>query len=57
MSRCVLKENITMSKIVIENKHFALTVKENAVIESLFCKDTEEDCLYKGEEFALFSLS
>ena len=57
MSKCVLKENITMSKIVIENKHFALIVNENAVIESLFCKDTEEDCLYKGEEFTLFSLN
>lgn len=43
--------------IVIENQHFSLKINENCVAESLIYKANGEECLKKGEEMPLFSLT
>ena len=46
-----------MSKIIIENEKFALTLGENCHAESLMLKSNGEECLYKGESIPFFSLT
>lgn len=43
--------------IVIENRHFALTVNQNAVCESLILKANGRELLEEGAEMPIFSLT
>lgn len=43
--------------IIIENDKFCLRLNNNCVAESLICKENGEECLAKGNEMALFSLT
>lgn len=46
-----------MGKVLVQNDNFCLTIGENCVAESLVYKPTGEECLKKGEEIALFSVT
>ena len=46
-----------MNGIIIENDRFRLELSSNCVAESLICKENGEECLAKGNEMALFSLT
>lgn len=43
--------------IIIENEELCLKLNSNCIVESLICKLTAEECLYKDENIALFSLT
>lgn len=52
------KEKVRKSDdIVIENEQFKLVVGSNAITKSLLFKPTGEECLMKGEDIALFSVT
>ena len=46
-----------MKTIVLENKNFALTLGEDAIVKSLIYKVTGEELLMEGENTAIFSLT
>ena len=46
-----------MNGIIIENNKFCLKLNDNCIAESLVCKENGEECLAKGNEMALFSLT
>ena len=46
-----------MKNFVFENKKFALTVNENAIVESLIYKKNGEELLEKGQDISLFSVT
>ena len=54
VKRMYAKEN---GSIVIENRHFALTVNKNAVCESLILKENGRELLEAGVETPIFSLT
>lgn len=43
--------------ITLENKHFILTISPDCIGTSLVCKKTGEECIKKGEEMPLFSVT
>ncbi len=50
-------KTISNGKIVIENKNFCLTLRDDCIVESLIYKDKNIECIAKGNECALFSLT
>jgi len=46
-----------LNPVIIENKHFVLTVGADCIAKSLILKANGEECLMPGEETALFSLT
>lgn len=48
---------MSCDNIVIQNSKFALTIKQDATLESLICKKTNEECLYLEEKMVAFSLT
>lgn len=46
-----------MANLIFENKHFVLTVGDDAIAKSLVLKANGEECLVEGENMALFSIT
>jgi len=50
-------KTIPNGNIVIENEQFCLTLREDCIVESLIYKPKNIECISKGDECALFSLT
>ncbi|MDD2938962.1 MAG: hypothetical protein PHS25_11830, partial [Proteiniphilum sp.] len=51
------KNKSEKSDIIIENEQFKLVIGRNAIAKSLVLKSNNEECLMKGENIAIFSVT